>query len=262
MKLYSQLLTSTANARIPQIISNLLGGAKLIALKQGIKTIPIALGYSIRKDATSYITQSESTKQIIVNHLSPIQTGIGIPNGTEKIINEVNASLQLDNTLHTLQSDNINAFNSIERTHILSAYKTILPSAYPFISALMATESLLWMSTSHSSLETITSSCGSQQGDVAGSLSYALGLHPFLPSLDEILRNNKQNDNEHHVNKCYVDDGILRASTESLLLALDYYLHEGPKDGTYLCKDITKILLGKCATNNEPNDLHLPLTDS
>ena len=45
----------------------------------------------------------KSTKQIIVNHLSPIQTGIWIPNGTEKIINHVSTSLQLDNTLHTLR---------------------------------------------------------------------------------------------------------------------------------------------------------------
>ena len=137
---YSQLLTSIANARIPKMISNLLGGAELIALKQGIKTRPIALGYSIRKDATTYITQSESTKQIIVNHLLPIQTGIGIPNGTEKIINQVSTSLQLDNTLHTLQSDNANAFNSIERTHILAAYKTRLPNAYPFIAFIMSQE--------------------------------------------------------------------------------------------------------------------------
>ena len=93
----------------------------------------------------------------------------------------------------------------------------------------MVTESLLWIPTSNNSFEAITSNCGSQQGDVAGSLSFALGLHPFLLSLDDILRNNKQNKNEHHVNKCYVDDGILRASTKSLLLALDYYLQEGPK---------------------------------
>ena len=143
MNQYSQLLTNIANARIPNTISNLLGGADLIALKQGVKTRLIALDYSIRKDATTYITQSESTKQIIVNHLSPIQTGIGIPNGTEKIINQVTTSLQLDNTLHTLQSDNINAFNSIERTHILAAYKTTLPNAYPFIASLMSAESLL-----------------------------------------------------------------------------------------------------------------------
>ena len=105
VNLYSQLLTSIANATIPHSIPNLLGGAELIALKQGVKKRLIALGYSIRKDATSYITQSESTKQMIVNHLSPIQTSIGIPNGAEKIINQVATSLQSDNTLYTLQSD-------------------------------------------------------------------------------------------------------------------------------------------------------------
>ena len=190
--LYSQVLTLVANARIPSSISILLGGAELIALKQGAKTRPIALGYSIRKDVTTYITQSDTTKYIILNHLAPIQTGIGIPNGTEKIINQVTASLQLDNNLHTLQSDNVNAFNSIERTHILSAYKTTLPNAYPFISSLMGPETLLWMSTASNNAKTIISSSGSQQGDVAGSLSYALGLQPFLLGLDDILRNNKQ----------------------------------------------------------------------
>ena len=49
-------------------------------------------GYSIKKDATTYITQSETTKHTILNHLFPIQTGIGIPNGTEKIINQVSTS--------------------------------------------------------------------------------------------------------------------------------------------------------------------------
>ena len=62
-----------------------------------------------------------STKQIIVNHLSPIQTGIEIPTGTEQIINQMTTSLQPDDTLHTQQSDNVNAFNSIERTHMLVA---------------------------------------------------------------------------------------------------------------------------------------------
>ena len=126
----------------------------------------------------------------------------------------------------------------------------------------MSQESLLWMSTNNNTPETITSSSGSQQGVVAGSLSYTLGLHPFLLGLDEILRNNKQNNNEHYVNKCYVDDGIIGASTKALLLALDYYLQEGPKYGIHLRKDKTKILLGKCSTNAEANDLFLLLTDS
>ena len=37
VNLYSQLLTSIANARIPHSIPDLLGGAELIALKQGVK---------------------------------------------------------------------------------------------------------------------------------------------------------------------------------------------------------------------------------
>ena len=189
---YSQLLSSRANARIPNTISNLLVEAELVGLKQGVKTRPIALGYSIRKDATTYITQSETTQQIIVNQLSPIKTGIGIPNGTEKIINHVSTSLQLDHTLHTLQSDNVNTLDSIERTHMLAAYKTTLLNAYPFIVSLMSQETLLWMSTTDNTFERITSSSGSQQGDVAESLSYALGLHPFLLGLDEILHNNKE----------------------------------------------------------------------
>ena len=125
----------------------------------------------------------------------------------------------------------------------------------------MGPETLLWMSTTNNNATTIISSSGSQQGDVAGSLSYALGLHPFLLGLDDILRNNKQTDENHYINKCYVDDGIIRASTIALFLALDYYLQEGPKFGIYLRKDKTKILLGKCSTNLEANLLLTKLTN-
>ena len=80
------------------------------------------------------------------------------------------------------------------------------------------------MTTLNNSTETAISSSGSQQGNVAETLFHAHGLHPFLFGLNNVLRNKKETDEEHHVNKCFVDNGIILTSIIALFLALFLYL--------------------------------------
>jgi hypothetical protein len=99
-------------------------GSELIALINGMKTRPIALGFTARKDSTRHIIHSEECKAVCSDFLFPIQQGVGI------------SSREAKPKKHLFKTDNRNAFNSLERTYILKEIKRLCPTALPLFTSI------------------------------------------------------------------------------------------------------------------------------
>ena len=258
-ELLAFILTAIANADLPSPVSRYLAGPELIALQQGTKIRPIALGIVLRSLASKFILTSLASRQVNHAHLGQLQKGINISNGLEQIVHLVNYGRCHSPTLNFLKTDFKNAFNSIDRLAILKEVKAHFPSAYPLVHAMYASPSNLAVFADEShrgSYVSIPSQTGSQQGDVLGSLTFSLGAHPFFLKLDTLLR-----DTPDSFVKAYIDDGNFLLSNTQLLAVLRLIIEEGPSVGIFLRRDKTEVLLGNHFSHEEALSLRALLVD-
>jgi len=109
-----------------------------------------------------------------VEHLSPLQVGVGIRNGAKAIIHAVNNLLsnvenRRSNVLRKV--DLSNAFNHINRATILQEVQNICPLLSPWVEYCYSCSPLLFVEN-----VTILSRAGVQQADPLGPLLFALSL--------------------------------------------------------------------------------------
>ena len=80
----------------------------------------------------------------------------------------------------TVQIDIANAFNTLDRTHMLNAVATRAPSLLPFATYMYAQPSTLYISGAHEGTEPIMSCQGVRQGDPCAPLFFALAIQDDL----------------------------------------------------------------------------------
>jgi len=220
------------NTDIPSGAREILFGAKLIALKKkdnGVR--PIAIGNTIRR------LSSKIANKHIEDHLSkyftPKQFGAGAKCGSEYIVHSTRAFLEKNPQSCFLKIDFSNAFNSVERSHILSeAAKLQIPglnfikNSYFFNSKLMFNDHI------------ISSERGVQQGDPLGPVLFCIAIHPIVNMLKCPL------------NLWYMDDGCLGGTENEVLNDFNTLVTESNKIGLSINKSKCEIF-NSTTTNHD-----------
>ena len=226
--LYLKRLTAYVNislaGKLPASIATFITSAPVYPLiKNGGGVRPIAVGEVLRR-LTSKLASS-AVRHTAVEHLSPLQVGVGIKNGTEAIIHAVNNLLSNEEYCRNnvlLKVDLSNAFNRISRATIFQEVQNICPLLSPWVEYCYSTSPLLFVEN-----ETILSSAGVQQGDPLGPLLFALALQPLLRRIRDSCPNLK-------LNAWYLDDGVLVGPSEEVNLALEIISSVGPSYGAHI----------------------------
>jgi hypothetical protein len=111
-----------------------------------------------------------------VKYLAPLQVGVGVPNGTEAIVNGLNRvlshpwALSQDSTITLVDFDN--AFNRVNRHVFAEATRSLFPpSLAAWVHFSYGRSAILFVRRG-----TISAQAGVQQGDSLGPLFFALAL--------------------------------------------------------------------------------------
>ena len=175
------LTSKLANFEVPQCLSPLLCGARLIALrKPNGDPRPIACGDVFRR-LTSKLVLLRALP-LVSPKLLPVQLGISVPSGTEMIFHQVCS--QLNTTLdeqNLLLLDLKNAFNSIDRSSIMKAITKYCPLLLRWFAWSYGVPSRL-----NFGEFTIMSKQGVQQGDPLGSLLFAIAIHDSIMAVHSL----------------------------------------------------------------------------
>jgi hypothetical protein len=186
-------------------------GAVLVALrkdKEGSDVRPIAVGEVMRRLAgkAALLAIGSRARDILL----PFQVAVNVQAGAEGIVRAARLYLgahfnQIDRA--ELSVDIKNAFNTIDRAHVLRSVSEKLPGLAAFAYWCYATPSHLIYGPS-----ILLSSAGVQQGDPLGTLLFCLGI-------DQTLRTVKDAHPDLDILAFYADDGTLAAPSDTLIAA-------------------------------------------
>ena len=117
----AQMVQDLANGFLPEAAKRLVLASRLVALRKpngGVR--PIAVGEVIWKLTAIHLLQP--CRSELASELQPTQMGVGVPGGIEKSIHSLTALVE-DPQLEfaALTFDFTNAFNSVNRAHVLQA---------------------------------------------------------------------------------------------------------------------------------------------
>lgn len=190
--------------RMPQQIARFFFGASLIALRKkdgGIR--PIAVGCVLRrviaKAACSLLREQAA------NLLCPRQLGIGVSDGATAAAHAARRFLSsCKENEGILKLDFKNAFNTVDRSHMLTAVYTHFPELAHFTFSSYGTASYLFHGSQH-----IESAQGVQQGDPLGPLLFSIST--FEVTSTPYCR----------FAVWYLDDGSIGGSAREVLASLD-----------------------------------------
>jgi hypothetical protein len=146
-------------------------------------TRPLAMGESFYVLAASYAV--EGAKHAAGQLLGPVQLGVGVPGGAEVAAKLLQALLCAEGddlvALAGLACDFRNAFNSINRAHVLTELfkHKELNTLWRITHWAYSSPSTLWIRAGNGEiLHHLLSTQGVRQGDPLGSLLFAVGVHP------------------------------------------------------------------------------------
>jgi hypothetical protein len=231
-----QSLTSVINVlmcgNVPPSIAPFLSGANLFPLKKkngGLR--PIAVGEVLRRWTSKCAAQS-ATKDCL-SFLLPSQLGVGMSNACEAVIHAVSAILSDSSTLstakNTLLVDLINAFNNVDRTHLLQTVRQYAPGLSAWVELSYGHQAVLRLGK-----HTLLSCRGVQQGDPLGPLLFSLCLQPLLIRIQEDVPGLQ-------LHAWYLDDGTFVGTQDQLSRVVDLLESEGPSLGFVLSKEKSVI---------------------
>ncbi|KAJ0174020.1 hypothetical protein K1T71_010166 [Dendrolimus kikuchii] len=227
------LVNFMLSGKVVNEITDILYGANLCALKKkdgGIR--PIAVGTVYRRLAAKCCCKKKA--EDLKLYFQPNQLGFGSRGGCEAAVHALRTFLQHNGGDLVLKVDVKNAFNSVDRSALLSQIKDQIPDCYHF----------LWQCYSQNSKlifqdNVIYSKTGCQQGDPLGPAIFSLAIHPIITRL------------KSKFNVWYLDDGTLGGEVDDVL-----------EDFTILTKELKtiglEINLSKCEyyiSNTELCDL-------
>ena len=166
----------------PEVRKVFFGGRLLALAKKDGGVRPIAIGYTLRRLASK--CANSFAVSALSSYLVPIQVGAGVPGGCEAAVHSVRRFIQsMPPDFAVVKLDYCNAFNSLNRCHMLNEVHKILPELYKFCHLAYASPSELqfdkWC---------ILSQEGVQQGDPLGPILFCIGIQPLLDSLSSPLR--------------------------------------------------------------------------
>ena len=196
-------LTSFMNlllrGQCPPEVQPILFGGRLLALAKkdgGIR--PIAVGYTLRrltaKCANSFAVAS------LRSYLVPTQVGAGVPGGCEAAVHAVRRFVEsMPRDYAVVKLDFANAFNCLDRSHMLNEVYRKIPELYKFCHLAYAHATDLQFGDWR-----IQSQVGVQQGDPLGPTLFCIGIQPLLDSMSCPLR------------VAFLDDITLGGDTASL----------------------------------------------
>ena len=154
-----------AKGSFPSSVSGLLSGSRLIALpKTGGDIRPIAIGECLRRVTAKVICRQK--KESFATYFEPIQHGVAVEGGTERLVHHVNLLLESHDDWVLLKSDIKNAFNSIERALLLPMVKKSFPDIFEHVQGMYSEYSHLVFQQGSESF--LLSSQGVQQGNPLG----------------------------------------------------------------------------------------------
>ena len=201
-----------------------LCAATLIPLNKkdgGIR--PIAVGETLRRGAGKLLLRIPQVQREM-DCLRPRQCGVGVPFASELVGMGVQrlAEGQLPDVVRDawclLQVDLRNAFNCIDRTAVLRAALSKVPSIYNWLKWTYAVSSPLFCQ----GKQLASSKTGVHQGDTMASVAFALGLDV---ALDACLTE----ENELPWSTWFLDDGTLLGPLDSICAYLDTLVPSLPR---------------------------------
>ena len=201
--------TAIAHGILPEIATKLLSSSRLIAIpKPNGDVRPIAIGECIRRVTSRAICVQ--MKNSFASFFCPIQHGVSTENGSELIIHHIELMLEHNPDWIVLKSDVKNAFNSINRHHLLNELRQSFPELYNYASQMYGGfNSLVFME--GGTAVAISSEEGIHQGDPLGPALFATAIHPILRDLQERFQ-------EIHI-LAYLDDVFLLGHPDKTLEA-------------------------------------------
>ena len=147
------------------------------------------------------------------NHLPlPIQHGVAVDGGLELLIHHISLLLESHPDWVLLKTDIRNAFNSVQRAHLLPEVKKAFPDIYHHAHQMYSGFGPLVFNDGQDT-HLLTSQEGVHQGDPLGPALFSVALHPFILGL-------QQNHPTIQV-LAYLDDIFLVGPLEGVLSGLD-----------------------------------------
>ena len=201
-------------------ISKSLCYASLAALskeKSGVS--PIAVGEVLRRLIAKCL--SSDTKSKAIELFDSLQLGAGVSGGAKAIIHK--SKITYDNIVGALSYEGVpqnvfqNAFNSVNRSHLLKSTCEIIPG--------IASITIFSTPSTHLFYNNaiIQTESGVQQGDPLIPLLYQRTIKTSVPSL---LQHNR-----------YFDDGLIAGSENQINQKLEILANEGPERDLIFRKD-------------------------
>ena len=184
---------------------------------------PIAIGDPLRRLVGKTLLAT-GTAKAQVDALRPVQVGVGVPNAAESVAMGTQA---LANCLATgqewacLQVDWSNAFNTIDRTVLLSAAASRVPAVYNYLRYAYAAPAPLFVGD-----VVLQSQRGTHQGCPLGPLGFALGLQELVERIHR--------EAGLLWGVWYLDDGVLVGDPARIQQVLSFLDTEGSKIGLQL----------------------------
>jgi len=211
------------SGKVPSSVAPFLASAPLVPTlksKGGIR--PIAVGEAHRR-CTAKLAMS-AVRADAASFFSPLQVGVGIPNGAESILHAINFLLDGDWDPGKLVAklDLTNAFNVFNRTAMLEAVRKHFGSISAWVESSYQSAPFLY-----AGAEIIKSCLGVQQGDPLGPLLFAAVLQILLESIQRQVQNL-----DLHV--WYLDDGTIVGSKADICKVIEIIRTEGPSLGLFL----------------------------
>lgn len=176
-------------------------GASLCALSKtdnGIR--PVACGNAFRRLSGKLAclhTHDDAHK-----YLNPHQVGVATKLGGERVVHAVRTYVNRYSRTNKiiLKIDFQNAFNSINRTNMLSSIAEHFSKIFPLLSSSYSKSSLLLFGEHR-----ISSESGCQQGDPCGPLAFSVTIQPMVEEMNSEL------------NTWYLDEGTLADEPNQVL---------------------------------------------
>ena len=172
-----------AKGDVPKSVVKLLSASRLIALpKLNGDVRPIAIGECIRRLTAKVLCLQK--KESFAAYFSPLQHGVAIEGGSELLLHHLSVLAEAHPDWVVLKTDLKNAFNSVERSHLLPEVAKIFPDIYRHVHQMYAEFSPLVFNDGHNA-HLLQSQEGVHQGDPLGPMLFSVALHPYLVDLQE-----------------------------------------------------------------------------
>ena len=211
----TKLVNILAAGSLPSTVAPYFCGARLHAAKKkddGLR--PIAVGNIIQRLVSKCFATALADKAASI--LKPHQLGVGCQGGCEAATHAVRDASQQDPSLWVLQCDLVNAFNQVDRSHMLAAVAEHFPECLPWAISCYSQDSHLQFGDT-----SISSSTGLRQGCPLAATFFCVTLQPVVESVQQQVPTLQ-------LNVWFHDDGHLVGTLPELEKVVSILEREGP----------------------------------